>query len=199
MKKVLSMVLVVILLSSITVVGFAEEKSNVIRISTPELLVCNKSTSSLPSQAYLFYVTVCDWAQYAKAEITVSFNHEVLSCLWKEYPAMGDYVPPVEKERYEDDKRVFSVSYAESPLYQDKKDISFDFMFGARATGAHNLVFEAVAYDKDGNKVKVDLQFDNEIYPEVLSVEETGVNVLDALPVKQTTICENYGITVQDI
>lgn len=201
MKKLLSLILVIMMLLTIPVVSYAEEKSNVISISTPDMIILGRDgITPYYSQIYEFDVNVYDWMQYSKVEIIVQYNSSVIFPIYRQFPPTENYKNPVAHEIFNDDgTRIFCVSAAESPEYHNEKDVSFEILLVSERTGLHNIRFDVEAYDLDGNKVDVDLQIDNEIYPEVITAEEAGVYVLDALEIKGSRVYENCGTIVRDI
>ena len=201
MKKLLSLILVIMMLLTIPVFSYAEENSNVISVSTPEMIILGRSgTSPHYSKVYEFNVAVYDWMQYSKVEVTMEYNSSVMFPTHRIVPLTENYKNSVAHEVSSDDgKRIFIILPAESPEYHNEKDVSFEILMTSERTGLHNITFNVEAYDLDGNKVDVDLQIDNEIYPEVITAEAAGVYVLDALEIKSGRVYENCGTIVRDI
>ena len=169
MKKLLSILLAGMILLSLCVSAAAEETSGVIKISVPEMLVYDY-TSEYRSD-FRYDIVVYDWLQYSEIILTIRYNEELLVPVYKHYPAIaGVYMPPV-SDSVDNGTRICKIKPTELEGYPAEKDFSYDIRFGVYGTGLHGLSIEVEAYDLDGNKTDIDLQIDNEIYPEILSAE----------------------------
>lgn len=197
MKKLLSLILVIMMLLTIPVFSYAEDTSKVVKISVPEMITFTEK------KAYDSFVTfdvfIENWKQYSKISIITDYNENLFTGVYRHYPAIGGVKPIVVSDSDNNGRRVCSLNPPEVAEYYDVKDYCFDIVFDVVAIGLHNITFNVEAYDLAGNKVDVDLQIDNEIYPEVITAEAAGVYTLDALEIKSGRVYENCGTIVRDI
>lgn len=197
MKKILSVILAVIILLSTQMVAFADNTKKIITISAPEMIVYGETSEYTSTVRY--DIVIYDWLQYSEIILTISYNEELLIPVYKHYPAIaGVYMPPV-SDSVDNGTRICKIKPTELAGYPAEKDFCYDIRFGVAGTGLHRLSIEAEAYDLDGNKVDVDLQADNDIYPEILSAEEAGVTVLESLDLKNHYAYIHYYTKVADI
>lgn len=199
MKKILSVGIVIVMLFSFQFAVSADDNKNVVRVLVPEMLIYGESSAY--NTFYGYDVVICDWMQYSQLVLTITYNKETLVPVYKNYPAVsGTVVPPV-TENTGDGKRVFRVypQQADDDGYPAKQDFDYQIYFTANAVGAHNLGIEIEAFDLENNRVELNIQTDNEIYPEILSAEEAGVTVLESLDLKNHYAYVHYYSKVADI
>ncbi len=195
MKKILSMMLIVVLLLSTGVFAYADNTERTIKISVPEMITYNEKL--IYSNFAVFDVVVYDWMQYSKISVIVNYNKELFIRISRHYPAIAGVVQVVH-DSGDNGKRICRLNPPEVAEYYDVKDYSFDIPFDVVGAGQHSISFEVEAYDLDGKKVDVDLQIDNEIFPEIIAAETAGVHVINDLKFISGYIYEDYGTTVQD-
>lgn len=197
MKKILSIILVVMIVLSATIFAYADDTEKTVKISAPEMITYAEKANY--GDFTEFEVVVYDWTQYSEISVIVNYNNDLFTEVYKQYPAIAGVNPPAVHDSADNGKRVCRLNPPEVAEYYDVKDFSFDILFDVVGTGQHNITFDVQAYDLDGNKVDVDLQIDKEIYPEIIHAETAGVYVLDALELKSGYAYEDCGVTVQDI
>ncbi len=199
MKKILSVVIVILMLFLFQFAVSADDNKNVVRVSAPEMLIYG--ASSAYNTFYGYDVVISDWMQYSQLVLTVTYNKEILVPVYKDYPAVsGTVVPPV-TENTGDGKRVFRVypQQADDNGYPAKRNFDYQIQFYTNAVGTHNLSIEIEAFDLENNRVELNIQADNDIYPEILSAEEAGVTVLESLDLKNHYAYIHYYTKVADI
>lgn len=198
MKKILAIILVVMIAFSACILAYADDTEKIVKISVPEMITYSEKENY--REVTEFDVVVYDWTQYSEISVIVNYNKDLFTEIYKKYPAASGVTLPAVQDSADNGKRVCRIKPPEVAEYYDVEDFSFEIRFSVvKGAGQHNISFDVEAYDLDGNKVDVDLQIDNEIFPEIIHAETAGVYVLDALELKGGYAYENCGVTVQDI